>query len=320
MKLLIRDISAIELWDKGLGSRVRPVRSDELHGLTLNAEERAAINPREFGVSSPIQLLSIEDEFHGRALNWDYLYWSRPLPEASVVCAADGIYVATPEFCFLRMAPKLGLYDSLKLGMEMCGGYSTLVPPGCKYRDRPPITTKEKLLHYLEKALPTGSKSVALKAARLIRAGSASPGETASYLELCLPYRYGWFGFVAPKLNAVIPLEPEERRACSRMELRVDMYWEGFGLAGEYLGKEDHEGEFNVQRDVIRDNVLEAKGIEVVRISHAMLMNPEQMMVAVERIAKRMNRRMRIPEQGFWEKQEEARAQIMRDGRCSWVH
>ena len=319
MKLLIRDISAIGLWDRGLASRVQPAQDDELHGFTLSARERSAIDPARYGAGVPLQLLSLGDGFHAVSRNWAYQSWGKPVPPGSIMRATEEIYVASPEFCFLRMAPELGFYDAVKLGMEMCGYYSTLVQQGQGYRKRPPLTTSQKLLNYLLQAVKPSSKSIALRAAKHIQDGSASPGETASHMELCLPFRYGCFGFEHPLLNEPIPLSPEERIAAGRSEFRVDLYWPEFRLAGEYLGKESHEGEFNVQRDVIRRNILESKGIEVVEISHAMLVDPDQMMVAVERIAKRMGRRLRLPADGFWEKQAEARSCIMQGGRCTWL-
>ena len=320
MAVLITDISALELWDKGLSSRVRLAGEHELAGLSTDAEERRLIVARNYGVSAPMQLLSL-DGFHGKAKEWDYHVWNQPLPPGSVVRANDEIYVATPEFCFMRMVPALGFYDSLKLGMEICGAYSTLVPEGRNARKRPPLTNTERLCAYLNRVFPATGESKAQRVAKLLVDGSASPGETASYAQLCLPYRYGWYGFRKPMLNQRINLTAREQRTLGKGYLKADLLWECDNrfVACEYKGVESHSGEFNLQKDSIREVVMGNEKVAVVTITHAMLMEPSQMHAVAELLAKLLGRRLRIPGQRFWETQREARAELMRSGVCSWV-
>ena len=318
MGILIADISALELWDKGLRKRIVRYPDVAPEDFLLSASQRRQINPGDYGVSGPIRLVALGRRIHHSSARWHYSYWDKPLPPHSIAQITDDIYVATPEFCFLRMAPKLGFYDAVKLGMELCGRYSTLVAPGQDYRQRPPLTSGDDLRAYLDAALGADSRSIARHAARHILDGAESPGETATAMELCLPFRHGGFGFEAPELNKQIELTPDERKATGRRNLRCDLYWEKHAMACEYFGKEAHEGAYNVQRDSVRENILYGRGIMMIPVSHAALMEAEQMEPIAQRLARRMNRRLRLP-QDFGEKQAHARDEIMRGGRCSWL-
>ena len=103
---------------------------------------------------------------------------------------AEDAYITSPEMTFVQMATRLSMINLILLGLELCGSYAPC-PYANRYDERPPVTSKEKLLGFCERAKGIRGVAAASKALRWVIDGSNSPAESALMLYLCLPVRLG---------------------------------------------------------------------------------------------------------------------------------
>ncbi|MDO4399910.1 MAG: hypothetical protein Q4D27_03055 [Coriobacteriia bacterium] len=317
MKLLISDISALSLWDHGIGARARVADIHDLEGFRVDADVMRAIEPERFGIARPGDLLVSGGEVRPWSSAWHGHFWNQPLPQESVYQIDDGVYIASPELAFVRLARRLGYIDAIKLGVELCGRYSTLVPPGEDYLKRPPLTNAEKLVAYVETLYSRSQYGVAHRAARFAADNVESPMECATRILLCLKYRHGCPGFPMPEMNHVIELEGEERRLLRKSSLRCDAYWERPAVAVEYKGSV-HEGESSLRKDTARENILLSRGITVVPATYASLSTDAGFACLCEALAKALGKRLRFPA-GYLERLHQTRSIVLRGNICTWV-
>ena len=70
-------------------------------------------------------------------------------PRGSFVRLSEGVYVASPELCFVQMASTLTLPKLLLLGCEFCGSFTT---HGGGYAQRPPLSNTGRMKAYVSRA------------------------------------------------------------------------------------------------------------------------------------------------------------------------
>lgn len=196
------------------------------------------------------------------------------LPPHSLYPLWNGIYVVSPELCFVQMCKSLSFAGTVELGMELCGTYA-LRPNGLEesaQRDYTLINaaTLPKRLESWEglKGLP-----LARKASKYLVGGSASPMETKLYLLLCLPLQYGGYNLGRPELNPKLDLSPAEMEIVRTTNVKPDLLWRKQKLIVEYDGRQ-HEEEQQSKHDALRTTILEGKGYTVRRVTRHQLYNP----------------------------------------------
>ena len=197
----------------------------------------------------------------------------KQLPRHALYPLWDGMFVTSPELCFVQMCQSLTFIEALELGMELCGTYA-LRPgslEGMAQRDYPLIDA-EALRRHLRSWQGLNGLSLARKVAQYLSTGSASPMETKLYLLLCLPLQYGGYNLGRPELNPEIPLDPAEREILRNTKIKPDMLWRQKGLVVEYDGSQ-HEEERQSKYDALRITVLEGKGYTVRRVKRHQLYN-----------------------------------------------
>ena len=317
MRLLITDISALSLWDHGIGARAHVADIRNLEGFYVDFDVVRSMEPERFGIDRPGDLLVPDGETRPWSSAWHGHFWNMPLPRGSVYQIDDGVYIASPELIFARLARRLGYIDTIKLGIELCGRYSTLVLPGEDYLKRPPLTNAEKLLAYVSTLYAQSNYGVALRAARFAADNVESPMECATRILLCLKYRHGCPGFPMPEMNHVIELDGEERRLLRKNSLRCDAYWEHPMVAVEYKGNV-HEGESSLRKDTARENILLSRGITVVSATYASLSTDAGFACLCEALAKALGKRLRFPS-GYLDRLHQTRGIVLRGNTCTWV-
>ena len=321
--IIIAGISALELWDKGLASRVESCDIGKLDLSTVDAHGLQQQKPWELGISEPGHLLVPSDGYRPYTKLWRCHTWGKELPTGSLYRAKtrEELYIASPEFCYLQLAQSIGFLDSIKLGMELCGWYSTLVPEGREYRKRPPLTSIERLDEYVRQACAAGGRSLAERSLKEVAPNSASPMETASKILLCLPRRYGCPRFRTPELNKRVEIAEEEKRLLGTQFLRTDLRWGDVVL--EYKGIGSHTRTGDLAHDTARENVLRSKGLNVISATYNSLCTEEGFAALTAALANAMDIRIRrnakdMPQ--YLECQAQTRAIVLRGKTCSWCN
>jgi len=210
--------------------------------------------------------------------------FSREIPFGSFLDIGHGICICTPQYVFLRLGAKYDLIELVKTGMELCGTYSRWELPsathskraqedkGCTF-DIPPILQARHLRLFLERLKGHGGVVKARTAAQYALDGSASPMETAVYLLLCLPKRYGGYGLPKPLLNPKLTIKNPS--GTETIERYPDLFWKGPNIDVEYNSDDKHSGEWSRYRDSRREVELTVADVRVLPLTRDQVMDAE---------------------------------------------
>ena len=311
--LVITGTSAMQAWDGGVRDFARPSRLRSTANFAATAQELADFDALPQGCTEPVRILVGSDANRLRTGRWEAIYRNSPLPAGSLWDIGGNRCIVSPEFFFLKTAPRLSVAGAVLLGMELCGYYSTLMSvPYRKYCDdlaragkyprgsapwppeswdltydqqknlmelgfvkREPITDPKRMRAYLQRALSDNSNSRALAALRYVAAPSRSPMESRLYARYCLPLMYGGLNLKPVELNAEIELSEEIVSVTGITHYSVDLYWPDAGIAIEYQGDFAHSGLTAEQRDRLKRNILETKGIRIISIDKRQYANED---------------------------------------------
>ena len=227
--------------------------------------------------------------------------WSSHLPSGAFIDLGNGIYLSSPRFLFLQLAPIMSEIELIALGCELCGYYSrwktpsTLRPSteptgheGTTFELKPAITVQKLTAHMSQIENMRGGRA-ARKALDWVLDHSASPAETAVYLLLCLPRRMGGYGLPKPVLNVKVSVTTSTTH-----EVRYpDLFWAGCSLDVEYQSDLSHSGEWSRYRDSQRAVELEAERITVLPLTRLQLKDVDQFHAFATSVRRVMNRRSR---------------------------
>ena len=194
------------------------------------------------------------------------------------------ICICTPQHVFLRLGAERDFVDLVRTGMELCGTYSRWRLPsaarnqraaeeqGCTF-DVPPVMQARHMRLFLGRMAGHRGAVGARKAAQYVLDGSASPVETAVYLMLCLPKRYGGYGLPKPVLNPRLRIQnPSGTEAVERYP---DLFWAGPDIDVEYNSDAEHSGEWSRYRDSRREVELVVADVRVLPLTRAQVMDPD---------------------------------------------
>lgn len=221
---------------------------------------------------------------------------STPLPDRSFYQLEQGVYVASPELCLLQLASTLTEPQAVKLAMEMCGSYAIDVHDDeMGFAKRPPLTDAAKLSAYAARLHKPGGGAKALRHLRYIADNSASPRETALCMLLCMPPRFGGYGIALPELNRRIELTPREQLAVGVHHFDCDLYWPGSRVAVEYDSAQFHAAHEKQERDAIRRNMLQYKGVHVITATRLQVNSEAQFDKLAIQVARKVGKRLRAP-------------------------
>ena len=190
-----------------------------------------------------------------------------PLPPGSIMHVSGGVYVVSPELCFMQLATELSLHELIQLGFELGGTYAPSPEHMGGLRSRREPLLRIDRLKALLRATPGMHGHVrAERAARFVLEGARSPMETLSAMFLGLPRRLGGKGLPDMALNVRVELDDQARRLAHKSYLECDLFWSQARLAVEYEGRRYHEGERNMASDKARANALRHMGITVISL------------------------------------------------------
>ena len=176
--------------------------------------------------------------------------------------------------------------------MELCGTYAPC-PYSDRFDERPPVTSKSKLLSFCSRAAGVRGAATARKALRWVVDGSNSPAETALVLLLCLPVRMGGYGFAFPDMNPKTPLGVRASRMHGYSSMRCDLHWVEAATVIEYDSDQEHLTSQSASRDAGRRNVLGYKDITVITVRKPMIASPGAFDNVAIQLAHQLKRRLR---------------------------
>ena len=255
--------------------------------------------PEAFAIPGrPVDVLVFNDDLRRRSSSIACHAWQTRLPPNAFYRMGD-VYVSSPEFVFLQMAPILPIEQLIALGCELCGQY-VLMPKGVNHPsvldDMPkrlsPLTSESRIAAFIDSVGKVNGKAKAKRAVKYVVDDSRSPMETMVYMLLCLPAMLGGYGFPKPKMNATIQLDDEARVIANRSHCEGDLCWSDFKLDIEYHGVV-HVGSANMHSDVGRELGIEHMVWRVITVTSPQVLNENQFETVAKEAAKHMKKRLR---------------------------
>lgn len=254
-------------------------------------------------VSRPIQAFVHDKSLGTKTKHLVTRVFSQEATSGLFLDLGHGICICTPQFSFLQLGARLSLPELLAMGMELCGSYSRWPldteehaaerggdrkSRGCTF-DVPPVMSAIRLQPFVERMIGQSGAVGARKALPWLLDGSASPQETAIYLLLCLPRRYGGYGLPKPLLNPKLIISGPHGA-----KVRYpDLYWPGAGIDIEYNGDSTHSGEWARYRDSKREIELVAADVRVLPLTRPQLMDAVEFDEFAQRLRKMLGVRTR---------------------------
>ena len=276
--LFVSHSSALSFWRSNPSRYVleggkRDIRS--LRSCARSKEEFRSFNvpESEFG-PAPIDILVPSSNPPRCPAGFRMHKQHHQLPHHALYPLWNGVFVSSPELCFVQMCQSLSFIEALELGMELCGTYA-LRPSGVEdaaKRDYPLIDA-DALRKHLQSWQGLKGLVLARKVSEYLIGGSASPMETKLCLLLCLPLQYGGYNLGSPELNPEFKLTPAEMRILRQTTVKPDMLWRQKDLIVEYDGRQ-HEEEWQSNHDAKRITVLEGRGYTVRVIKRHQMYDP----------------------------------------------
>ena len=196
-----------------------------------------------------------------------YHYQAVAEPAASYRKIESGLYVCAPWLSLIQIAQKFSVVRTAEVAMNLCGIY--VMHKGELPQRTHRIATIGLLKNQiLAHGTGPGCKR-ALRALSLISADSRSPMETKNMLVICLPYRYGGFGLMYPKMNHKI-LPGRAKGLVGQGEFYGDLCWADAKVIIEYNGSAYHTDTAKEER---RKRDLETLGWRVFTVYYETLVD-----------------------------------------------
>ena len=245
---------------------------------------------------APVKLLVPARELRRKTSTIEARLASGAYPAPAFFQLRDGLFVAMPELVFLRMAERRSLVQVVVHGVDLCGRYYLRLPSNDVTERSAYLTSPERLNCFIGAADGLRGSKVARAALEFVAANSASPEETRSWVQFCLPARYGSFGLDFTHMNYDVRAG---RLAKLTMQnaYSVDIANPTSKKGMEYDGGPYHQ---DASADKRRRNELKALGWDIFPLDASVLYNPDATIRFAGQVAKNMGRRLRLS--ATWER------------------
>ncbi|MBQ6453028.1 MAG: hypothetical protein IJJ14_01565 [Coriobacteriales bacterium] len=265
MQMILSHMSAYEYW----------TCSSDLHGgsicsLPPDFQMRTSVAETnrfmaEYGISKPLHVF-VPDAGQRRKPSARYVSYTGTIPAKSLVRIAPGVYVTSPEYCFVQLATKLNERDLVIAALHLCSSYALDARNENGLRWHRPVTTLRNLTRFADKnpSLP-GAKDAA-RALRFAMDDCAFPTQLKAVAALCLPRRLGGFGLTQPRLNHRLELSEAGAALLRRPDTSCDLYWPDAKLVLDYCGPQHHSRKCSEARASRRRSALESSGCQVITL------------------------------------------------------
>lgn len=251
---------------------------------------------------------------------------SKAVPYGAFIDIGHDICISSPAFLMTQLALTLDLIDLLIVSMELCGAYSRwalpvsdpkLIPRNEWEENRnvtfklQPATSAKAIRRLLGRMKGWRGVKKTRQALRWLADYSASPMETAVYLQLCLPRHLGGYGFPKATLNPKLIIEAPD----GKEERFPDIFWrlsERLAVDTEYQSDYAHTGDWKRYRDSRRAVVMIAAEITVVPLTRPQVLNTDEFDRFAQSLRKILKVRKRPMERDWRFKRNELRSKVLR--------
>lgn len=216
-------------------------------------------------------------------------YCSAEYPAHSFFRLRAGLYMASPELVFVRMASMTTEIQLAEIAMNLCGRYYIEVNTREISRRSSFLTTPKKLSEYAHKAAGVRGAKKAINSLRWVLPNTGSPFETKMKLLFCHPLGRGGFALPFTAMNYDVKAGKLEA-ITAQSEYSIDMVDEDTGICMEYDGEQYH---LDQSVDKRRRNELKALGWDIFPLDKAVLNDPDATIRLAMQIAKTMGVRIR---------------------------
>lgn len=294
MQIFVGHESAYSYWERATPEQRGLVLAhpQELRAIPY-VESEAFPTARSLHVELPLHVLIPYAGLRRTTRDYVVHVWSGPLTQKDFYAAHENVLVASPELCYAQLASGLSLPQASLLALEMCGGFSTRLYPG-EVADRSPLTTAKSLQRYVQAAFAPDSHSRVKRALNWVADGSMSPMESALFLVLCLPPRYGGYGMPFPELNARIELCDHAKRMVHKDYLKGDLVWRNHSLIVEYNSDQEHTGGYRITQDARRVNALNYEGYRVITVTPGQMRHIGDIDACAKQVAQALGKRISV--------------------------
>ena len=298
MNLFLSHASALTYWREHfpLDSEIgKPAHVSTAENYVYQKSDILALVPESWiDPGHPVDVLVFDANQRRQSKRIRSHLWSSSIPTGAFY-RDRGIYVSSPEFTFLQMAPQLSIHQLIALGCELCGTY-VLLPKNRQHPgaidDHPkriaPLTNIDRLNAFLAQAEGAQGIRKARRAMRFIAEGSRSPMETMTFMLLCLSPLLGGYGLPKASLNPEIPLDDEARVVAQQRKAQGDICWPDQSLDIEYNG-EVHAGLQKMREDAGRVLGIESMGWHVITITSPQVFDIDRFEIVAKEAADHLN-------------------------------
>lgn len=235
--------------------------------------------------------------------------WQLPERNGCFLAFEEGVYLSSPELCFIQLGRECSEIELAKIGFELCGSYRIDRSETVGFRNAEPLTSVNRIGKLLEK-MPGKVPRTAKSALRYVRDGSASPMETCLALMLGLPARLGGYGLGMPEMNAEVSISAKRTQQVTHRTYHCDLFWPESRVVAEYNSREFHMSEAAAERDASRINNLQAAGINALAVTRAHVADPEKLDAVAHSLARMMGKRIRTNYADIAQRRVELRKQL----------
>lgn len=280
--------------DTAMGTPIREFTLAE--GYAGSSEELSRFNTQHplFG-GEPVSVLVPERRLRMCVGGIDAKLCTLQLPINSVMRLRDGLYIASPELTFLRLANGRSEASTAEIGMNLCARYY-LNASSDNIEDRPDfLTTPDELQSFLEEADGARGCRKAKLALRWVLPNSGSPMETKMAVLFRLPLGKGGFALPFDAMNYDVRTG-RHTRVSDQSWYCIDMVSKKYQVGMEYDGLDYH---LDKMLDIRRRNALLSIGWEIFPLGKDVLFDADATEKLGYQVAKRMGIRIQKPKS--WE-------------------
>ena len=314
MTVFISHQSALEYWRT---HRALPHSNTQQRcRVTLPQNPPTTEQTKLTGLSLPLHILLREPNNRWASKTMRQHAFTGKTPEGCFMSTEEGLFVSSPEFCFLQLSGQMTLHRLIELGYELCGSYSMPAPgdsnvPERGFHLRQPLTSTKKLAVFAARMPGSSGHKKAMRALRYLLDGSASPMETKLSILLTLPYKLGGYGLIRPKLNSRINPSRIAILSSGKEYYVCDLFWPDHDLAVEYDSELFHTGLTHITADSKKRNALTMMGVTIITVTKQQLYSSMEFDKVARALANRLRKRLVFKNPDFAVAQRELRKQLL---------
>ena len=238
-----------------------------VYDLSISADQKELLS-RYFDHYFPVTILSPPDarKYYKNAV-FKAVNHPTHMPPKGFIKLRQGIYIASPELCFLQAANKLPFEQLVLLGNDLCGQYVHNDSAEFQQQTRIPITSVQRIRDFLDTAHNCYGYRNAVRATRYILEKSNSPVESKLAFFIRMPAFMGGYALKEPKLNQEISLSEKGTRILRGRSCYGDFVWEKEKVVVEYDSDVSHLSSLQHAKDKHRADAMTISGYRLFSIT-----------------------------------------------------